>query len=244
MLVTAGTNTNSSVFYTSYSLLDYPSDERLYAEIQTLLEGLPQIGNVDINLITNTIVVTTNCDLESLVNTNLNVVIRIDYDIRCVCPPCDINYEVTPTPTMTNTTTPTQTPTVTPTNTTTSTKTPTPTITPTNTKTPTNTPTVTPTCARPAGLTNFSFWFCRGEPCANFTSSLTAACNALQTGTGDFGGTTHQAASLTIGQNVYEGTGINCILVSTGYYIVGNNPYVGTIVQVTNGVIVGFPSCP
>jgi uncharacterized delta-60 repeat protein len=141
MLVTAGTNTNSSVFYTSYSLLDYPSDERLYAEIQTLLEGLPQIGNVDINLITNTIVVTTNCDLESLVNTNLNVVIRIDYDIRCVCPPCDINYEIeTPTPTPTMTKTPTPTPTMT--------KTPTPTYTPTQTSTPTYTPTTTPTPTR------------------------------------------------------------------------------------------------
>ena len=141
MLVTAGTNTNSSVFYTSYGLLDYPSDERLYDEIQTLLEGLPQIGNVDINLITNTIVVTTNCDLESLVNTNLNVVIRIDYDIRCVCPSCDINYEFTPTPTMTPTltVTPTKTPTNTPT------PTPTNTITPTNTQTPTKTPTPTPT---------------------------------------------------------------------------------------------------
>jgi hypothetical protein len=144
MLVTAGTNTNSSVFYTSYGLLDYPSDERIYDEIEFLLEGLPQIGDVDINLITNTIVVTTNCDLESLVNTNLNVVIRIDYDIRCVCPPCDINYEIeTPTPTPTMTKTPTPTPTMTKTPTPTPTKTPgaSPTQTPTNTMTPTPTPT-------------------------------------------------------------------------------------------------------
>ena len=118
VLVTAGTFSDSSVFYTSYSLLDYPSDEELYAEIQSLLEGSPQIGDVDMNLITNTIVVTTNCDLESLVNTNLNVVIRIDYDIRCVCPPCDIKYDVdtpSPTPTPTYTPTPTMTPTMTPT---------------------------------------------------------------------------------------------------------------------------------
>lgn len=110
VLVTAGTFSDYSVFYTSYGLLDYPSDELLYDTIQSLLEGSPQIGNVDMNPITNTIVVTTNCDLESLVNTNLNVVIRIDYDIRCATG-C-----FTPTPTKTPTQTPTPTHTPTPTN--------------------------------------------------------------------------------------------------------------------------------
>ena len=128
------------VFYTSYSLLDYPSDERLYDEIQSLLEGSPQIGDVDINLVTNTIVVTTNCDLESLVNTNLNVVIRIDYDIRCVCSPCDINYEIeTPTPTPTPTYTPT------------------PTITPTITPTPTLTSSEVPSICLDSGMSGYSF---------------------------------------------------------------------------------------
>ena len=140
VLVTAGTFTNSSVFYTSYGLLDYPSDEELYGEIQSLLESSPQIGDVDINLVTNTIVVTTNCDLESLVNTNLNVVIRIDYDIRCVCSPCDINYEIeTPTPTPTPTYTPT------------------PTITPTITPTPTLTSSEVPSICLDSGMSGYSF---------------------------------------------------------------------------------------
>ena len=139
VLVTAGTFSDYSVFYTSYSLLDYPSDELLYNEIQSLLEGLPQIGNVDINPVSNTIVVTTNCDLESLVNTNLNVVIRIDYDIRCATG-C-----FTPTPTKTPTQTPTPTITQTPTQTPGASPKPTTSVTPTPTKTPTMTPTQTPT---------------------------------------------------------------------------------------------------
>jgi hypothetical protein len=149
----------------------------------------------------------------------------------------------TPTNTMTptNTVTPTmtKTPANTPTNTMTPTQTMTPTITPTITPTRTVTPTVTPSCARPAGLTNYSFVFCVGSsPCVSFTGSLTSACDALQTGS-SFGGQTNQAASLTIGQNVYSGLGTGCQLIGSGYYIVSGN-----VVQVTNGVIVSFPSCP
>lgn len=144
--VYVGNDTASSVFYNSNSLLDYPSDELWYNTIQTLIESLPQIGSVDINPIDNTIVVTTNCDDTSLVNSEISVVIRIDYDIACqvgcqATPTQTPTNTPTPTPTITQTpgTTPTQTPSVTPTNT----KTPTPT--PTNTKTPTPTPTITPT---------------------------------------------------------------------------------------------------
>jgi len=135
----------SSVFYTSTGLLDYPSDELWYNTIQTLLESLPQVGNVDINPQTNTIVITTNCDESSLVNADVIVKMRIDYEIECVCPlPSPTQTPtptITPTPTVTSTPgaspkpTPTVTPTVTPT------KTTTPTVTPTNTMTPSPTPT-------------------------------------------------------------------------------------------------------
>ena len=145
-LVYVGNESASSVFYNSTDLLDYPSDELWYNTIQSLIESLPQIGSVDINPITNTIIVTTNCDESSLVNANISVVIRIDYEIACevgcqATPTQTPTNTPTPTPTVTQTpgTTPTQTPTITPTNT----KTPTPT--PTNTKTPTPTPTITPT---------------------------------------------------------------------------------------------------
>ena len=133
VFVYVGSYTDSSVFYNSTGLLDYPSDELWYTTIQTLLESLPSIGSVNINPITNTIVVESNNEDTSLVNADISVVMRIDYQIDCVCP--------LPTPTPTNTPTNTVTPTVTPT----PGLSPTPTITPTMTNTPTVTPTVTTT---------------------------------------------------------------------------------------------------
>jgi hypothetical protein len=146
-LVTAGTYSNSSVFYVGETLNDYPSDDLWNTTIKTLLESLPPIGSVDINPITNTVVVTTNCEPESLVNTNLLVKLRINYQIACVCPsPTPTNTPtVTPTPSITPTHTPTHTPTQTPTNTVTPSITPTHTPTPTITKTPFASPTQTPT---------------------------------------------------------------------------------------------------
>jgi hypothetical protein len=134
---TVGNCVQSMIFYTSEGILDYPSDSDWFTVITTLIESCPQIGpgNVDIDPLTNTIVVTTNCDPESLYNSDVLVEFRIDYQIECVCP------NPTPTPTQT----PTQTPTMTPTRTPGMSPTPTPTVTPTMTKTPTTTPTVTPT---------------------------------------------------------------------------------------------------
>jgi hypothetical protein len=159
-LVYVGEYEDSSVFYTSTGLLDYPSDELWYNTIQTLLEGLPQVGSVDINPITNTIVITTNCDESSLVNADVLVKMRIDYEIECVCPVP--TPTTTPTPTVTPTVTPTATigttPTLTPTVTPTQTKTPTPT--PTQTKTPTPTPTITPS----SNVLYYAYLQCRTIP--------------------------------------------------------------------------------
>jgi len=144
---TVGDCVQSMIFYTSEGILDYPSDGDWFDAITTLIESCPQIGpgNVDIDILTNTIVVTTNCDPESLHNSDILVEFRIDYEIECVCP----NPTPTPTPTHTPTPTITKTPTMTQTPTQTATpgasQTQTPTQTPTPTKTPTNTPTQTPT---------------------------------------------------------------------------------------------------
>jgi len=131
-LITAGTYTDSSVFYTSDSLTDYPSDEMWFSVITSLIEGSPQIGvgNVDINPINNIITITTNCDPESLHNSKVVVKFRIDYEIECVCPPPTPSQTPTSTPNATLTPTPSITPTLTPTNTVT------PSITPTQTSTP------------------------------------------------------------------------------------------------------------
>lgn len=154
---TVGDCVNSAIFYTSESILDYPTDDEWFTIITSLIESCPQIGvgNVDINPLTNTITVTTNCNPESLHNSNVLVEMFIDYEIECVCanptPTPTPTYTPTPTVTMTQTPTRTATPTATigstPPVTPTQTKTPTmsPTHTPTMTKTPTTTQTVTPT---------------------------------------------------------------------------------------------------
>lgn len=139
---TIGDCVQSELFYTSTGLSDYPSDSLWYSTITGLIESCPQIGvgNVIIDESNNTITITTNCELESLHNSNVLVEMRIDYDIKCVCP------SITPTPT----------PTVT------STMTPTPTITATITPTPTYTPTQTPSQTPPiicfdSGMSGYSF---------------------------------------------------------------------------------------
>ena len=150
---TVGDCVNSAIFYNSESLTDYPTDGDWFAAITLLIEACPQIGlgNVNINPFTNTITVTTNCDPESLHNSDVLVEMRIDYEIECVCPvptPTQTpTQSLTPTPTITQTLTPTltKTPTPQPTITPTATIGSTPAVTPTMTKTPTLTPTYTPT---------------------------------------------------------------------------------------------------
>lgn len=178
---TVGGCVQSMIFYTSESILDYPSDGLWFSAITSLIESCPQIGpgNVDIDILTNTIVVTTNCDPESLYNSDVLVEFRIDYEIECVClnPTPTPTSTLTPTPTVTMTQTPTRTatptatigstPPVTPTQTTTPTKTstPTPTLTPTKTSTPTTTPTntMTPTPTETPKKTYYAYKICGKE---------------------------------------------------------------------------------
>ena len=140
---TVGDCVKSEVFYTSEGILDYPTDGEWFNVITSLIESCPQVGvgNVNISPLTNTITVTTNCEPESLRNTDVLVEMFIDYEIECVCP------KPTPTPTPTYTPTPTVTMTQTPTRTATPTATigSTPPVTPTRTATPTVTRTQTPT---------------------------------------------------------------------------------------------------
>ena len=154
--VTVGGCVNSTVFYNSTSLTDYPTDGLWFSTVISLIESCPQIGpgNVTLDPFNNSITVTTNCDPESLQNSDVLVEMYIDYGINCVCP------KPTPTPTPTYTPTPTvtmtQTMTQTPTRTTTPTRTPTPTatvgstppVTPTQTPTPAVTKTPTPTVTK------------------------------------------------------------------------------------------------
>ena len=111
-----------SEFYETTSLSDYPSDIDLLNVLEITISEYPQIGSVTVNIFDNQITLQTNCELTSLVNTNVIVDVLINYSISCVrC--------VTPTPTPTPSVTPTQTPTQTPT--------------PTPTQTPSSTPPIT-----------------------------------------------------------------------------------------------------
>jgi hypothetical protein len=159
---TVGNCVNSAVFYNSVGILDYPTDDDWFVIITSLIEACPQIGagNVNINPLTNTIIVTTNCDPDSLYNSNVLVEMIIDYDIECVCP------SPSPTPTMTPTHTPTPTITKTPGLTPSHTPTHTPTLTPTPSITPTHTPTMTPTTTPTPTLKTlwYAYLICGDKP--------------------------------------------------------------------------------
>jgi hypothetical protein len=112
MNVSVGDYNTSAVFYESDNITSYPSTNDVLNQLEYLIGYAPHIGNVTIN--NNTIIITTNCDVESLVTSKVVASITIDYDISCVS--CGLTP--TPTPTMTPTPTnaqPTPTPTGTPT---------------------------------------------------------------------------------------------------------------------------------
>ena len=73
-------------FYTGYTLNDVPSDQLWADTIQTILAGIPEIENVEINQLTNTVKIFSNCNGEDdpLRNGYIDIDLQIDYDISCV----------------------------------------------------------------------------------------------------------------------------------------------------------------
>jgi hypothetical protein len=151
IVATIGEITNTSEFYTSYALNDFPTDEEYFDALVTLLESFDQVAQVNIDPLNNGIQIIAKCEEQYLVATDVSVDMFIEYNISCQYCGLPPTSTPTPTPTQTLTTTPTQTPTPTPTPTltatvgTTLTPTPTQTLTQTLTTTPTQTPTLTPT---------------------------------------------------------------------------------------------------
>ena len=151
IVATIGEITNTSEFYTSYALNDFPTDEEYFDALVTLLESFDQVAQVNIDPLNNGIQIIAKCEEQYLVATDVSVDMFIEYNISCQYCGLPPTSTPTPTPTQTLTTTPTQTPTPTPTPTLTSTlgvtltPTPTQTLTQTLTTTPTQTPTLTPT---------------------------------------------------------------------------------------------------
>ena len=97
--VTVGNDITSLPFYSSNSLTQYPSDNQWLEFVKSILQDYPNIGDVIIDYAGNTITINTNCDPESLFNTNVIVRLRIEYFISCEkCNlSCDIDYIQPPT---------------------------------------------------------------------------------------------------------------------------------------------------
>ena len=97
--VTVGNDITSLPFYSSNSLTQYPSDNQWLEFVKSILQDYPNIGDVIIDYVGNTITINTNCDPESLFNTNVIVRLRIEYFISCEkCNlSCDIDYTQPPT---------------------------------------------------------------------------------------------------------------------------------------------------
>lgn len=95
-------------FYTSNSLLDYPTDNDWFNIIEVMIESFPEIGNVTVDPIQNLVTIESSCTDQglSLTQSNISVALKINYDISCVCrfepipgPPielCDMIYLLPP----------------------------------------------------------------------------------------------------------------------------------------------------
>jgi hypothetical protein len=76
----------TSIFYTSTSLTDAPSETLFATTVRNLLLGYEGIGNVAINTNTNKITITSDCGSEvNLLDSNISVNLKINYDISCAC---------------------------------------------------------------------------------------------------------------------------------------------------------------
>jgi hypothetical protein len=82
-VVEIGTSAYTSMFYTSTSLLDIPTDQEFADAINAILISISGIGVVVIDVLTNTIKISTDCYKE-LANYKIKISLKIDYDICCV----------------------------------------------------------------------------------------------------------------------------------------------------------------
>jgi len=95
--VTVGDEITSLPFFYSNSLTIYPKDNEWLDFVKSILEGYPNIGQVIIDYVGNTITINTNCDPESLFNVNVIVRLKIEYIISCE--KCNLSCDIEYTPT-------------------------------------------------------------------------------------------------------------------------------------------------
>ena len=82
--VTANSTTVSGSVYTSFSLIDAPTDVQLYTIVETLLESISGIGDVTIDYTNNQIIINSDCTLNNNLNDiGVKIELIIIYDITC-----------------------------------------------------------------------------------------------------------------------------------------------------------------
>ena len=83
--VTIGTQTYSTLFYTSYSLTDIPTDGLFIESIQSALNGAYGVGNVSIYSSMNIVIISSDCNLsyDVLQDLDINIDLKIEYDLDC-----------------------------------------------------------------------------------------------------------------------------------------------------------------
>lgn len=82
ILLDVGTTAYTSMFYSTISLNDYPSNNDFVNALQILLENVDGIGSIIIDLDNNTINLSTDCE-KTLSGLTVSVSMGIEYDICC-----------------------------------------------------------------------------------------------------------------------------------------------------------------
>ena len=80
-----GSTAYTNIFYYTTSLLDVPSDDLYVTTLTNLLNQVPNLGAIDINLNNNTIKINTDCE-KTLEGVEVKIDLKIIYDICCVVP--------------------------------------------------------------------------------------------------------------------------------------------------------------
>jgi hypothetical protein len=85
VVATIGAQIYENTFYTSYSLTDIPADNLLINTLQSVLNGAYGVGNFNINPTTNTITISSDCNLpyDVLQDMEIKIDVKIEYDFNC-----------------------------------------------------------------------------------------------------------------------------------------------------------------
>jgi uncharacterized protein (DUF2141 family) len=101
-IVTVSGNTQTQSFYTGTTLTDFPSDNSFYDVVKELLLSYDGVGQVLLDYLDNKITINTDCNSNvSLIDADVNISLKISYDIDCQS--CGPVITTTPTPTPTST---------------------------------------------------------------------------------------------------------------------------------------------